>query len=41
MCIWTRAVPDQDAIVDWAKRLNQLLGGSARDYLVNERMLRP
>lgn len=38
---WTRAVPDQDAILDWAKRLNHFRGGSARDYLVYGRMLRP
>ena len=38
---WIRAGPDQDAIVDWAKRLNHFRGGSARDYLVYGRMLRP
>jgi hypothetical protein len=38
---WTRAVPDQDAILDWTKRLNHFRGGIARDYLVYGRMLRP
>jgi hypothetical protein len=38
---WARAVPDQNAILDWAKRTNQLRMGIARDYLVYGRMLRP
>jgi hypothetical protein len=38
---WTRAVPDQAAILDWAKRLNQFRAGIAHDYLVYGRMLRP
>ena len=38
---WTRAVPDQTAILDWAKRINQFRSGIARDYLVYGRMLRP
>lgn len=38
---WTRAIPDQSAILDWAKRVNQFRSGIARDYLVYGRMLRP
>lgn len=38
---WTRAVPDQAAILDWAKRANQFRAGVARDYLIYGRMLRP
>lgn len=38
---WTRAVPDQNAIVDWAKRANHFRTTLARDYLVYGRMLRP
>jgi hypothetical protein len=38
---WTRAVPDQAAILDWAKRINHFRAGVARDYLVFGRMLRP
>jgi hypothetical protein len=38
---WTRAIPDQAAIFDWAKRVNQLRIGLARDYLIYGRMLRP
>lgn len=38
---WTRAVPNQDAILDWAKRGNQFRPGVARDYLVYGKMLRP
>jgi len=38
---WTRAVPDQAAILDWAKRSNHFRAGVARDYLVYGRMLRP
>lgn len=38
---WTRAVPDQEAIFDWAKRSNQFRAGIARDYLIYGRMLRP
>ncbi len=38
---WSRAVPDQSAILDWTKRANQLRAGIARDYLVYGRMLRP
>ena len=38
---WTRAVPNQNAILDWAKRVNQFRSGIARDYLVYGRMLRP
>lgn len=38
---WTRAVPDQEAILDWSKRANKLRTGLARDYLIYGRMLRP
>jgi Domain of unknown function (DUF6259) len=38
---WTRAIPDQGAILDWAKRSNHFRAGIARDYLVFGRMLRP
>jgi len=38
---WTRAVPDQAAILDWAKRSNRFRSGIARDFLVLGRMLRP
>jgi Domain of unknown function (DUF6259) len=38
---WTRAVPDQAAIIDWAKRITKFRAGIARVYLVYGRMLRP
>lgn len=38
---WTRAIPDQGAILDWANRTHQFRTGIARDYLVYGRMLRP
>ncbi len=38
---WTRAIPDQPAILDWAKRANKLRAGAARDFLVYGRMLAP
>lgn len=38
---WTRAIPDQTAIIDWAKRVNHFRAGIARDYLVFGKMLRP
>jgi hypothetical protein len=38
---WTRAVPDQAAILDWVKRSNHFRAGIAHDYLVFGRMLRP
>lgn len=38
---WTRAIPDQGAILDWAKRMNHFRRGIARNYLVYGRMLRP
>lgn len=38
---WARAIPDQNAILDWARRVNQFRSGVARDYLVYGRMLRP
>ncbi len=38
---WARAIPDQAAILDWAKRTNHFRNGIARDFLVFGRMLRP
>lgn len=38
---WTRAIPDQAAIIDWANRTSHFRGGAARDFLVYGRMLRP
>jgi hypothetical protein len=38
---WSRAIPDQQAIYDWTKRLNQFRAGVAKDYLIYGRMLRP
>jgi len=38
---WDRAIPDQSAILDWAKRITQLRAGAARDFLVYGKMLRP
>lgn len=38
---WSRAIPDQAAILDWTKRLNRFRAGIARDYLIYGRMLRP
>jgi hypothetical protein len=38
---WTRAVPDQAAFLDWAKRVSRFRAGVARNYLVYGRMLRP
>ena len=38
---WARAIPDQAAILDWAKRANHFRAGIAKDYLVYGRMLRP
>ena len=38
---WARAIPDQSAILDWAKRTNHFRAGIARDPLVFGRMLRP
>ena len=38
---WTRAIPDQAAILDWARRTNHFRAGVARDYLIYGRMLRP
>jgi hypothetical protein len=38
---WTRAVPDQTAILDWTKRINKLRAGEAKEYVVYGRMLRP
>ena len=39
--VWTRAVPDQAAFLDWVKRVTRFRAGIARDYLVYGRMLRP
>jgi len=39
--LWTRAIPDQNGIIDWTKRSNHFRAGVARDYLVFGRMLRP
>lgn len=39
--LWSRAVPDQRAILDWAKRVNHFRAGAARDYLIFGKMLRP
>ena len=39
--LWTRAIPDQPSILDWAKRATHFRGVIARDYLVFGRMLRP
>jgi len=38
---WTRAIPDQGAILDWTKRINHFRNNVAREYLVYGRMLRP
>ncbi len=38
---WTRAIPDQAAILDWAQRTNHFRASVARDYLIYGRMLRP
>jgi hypothetical protein len=38
---WSRAIPDQNAVLDWTKRLNRFRAGVARDYLIYGRMLRP
>jgi hypothetical protein len=38
---WTRAVPDQAAIIDWTKRITNFRAEIARDYLVYGHMLRP
>ncbi len=38
---WTRAIPDQTAILDWTNRANKMRSGLAKDYLIYGRMLRP
>ena len=38
---WTRAIPDQAAIHDWANRTNHFRAGIAKTYLIYGRMLRP
>ena len=39
--LWTRAVPDQVADLDWGRRANEFRSGVARDYLIFGKMLRP
>ena len=39
--LWGRAIPDQAAILDWAKRINHFRAGIARDFLIYGRMMRP
>lgn len=39
--IWDRAIPDQKAILDWAKRATHFRTGAARDFLVFGQMQRP
>jgi hypothetical protein len=39
--IWDRAIPDQQAILDWGKRATQFRNGVARDFLVYGQMQRP
>lgn len=38
---WTRAIPDQQAIADWIKRLTHFRAAVAPQYLIYGRMLRP
>lgn len=38
---WTRAIPDQAAILDWTNRAHKMRIGPAKDYLIFGRMLRP
>jgi hypothetical protein len=38
---WTRAIPDQAAILDWANRAQKMRKGLAKSFLVYGRMLRP
>lgn len=39
--IWDRAIPDQNAILDWAKRATHFRTGVARDFLLFGKMLLP
>lgn len=39
--IWDRAIPDQNAIIDWAKRATHFRTGVARDFLIFGQMQRP
>lgn len=39
--LWNRAIPDQQAILDWTKRATKFRNGIGRDYLIFGRMLRP
>lgn len=39
--IWDRAIPDQKAILDWAKRATHFRTGVARDFLIFGQMQRP
>lgn len=39
--LWSRAVPDQRAILNWAKRVNHFRARIAPDYLIFGKMLRP
>lgn len=39
--IWDRAIPDQEAILDWAKRATHFRTDVAPDYLIFGKMLRP
>jgi hypothetical protein len=39
--IWDRAIPDQNAILDWANRTTHFRTGIARDFLLYGKMLKP
>jgi hypothetical protein len=39
--IWDRAIPDQEAILDWGKRATHFRNSVARDFLVYGQMQRP
>jgi hypothetical protein len=39
--LWTRAIPDQNGLIDWTRRSTHFRAGIARDYLVFGQMLRP
>ncbi|HMI05236.1 MAG TPA: DUF6259 domain-containing protein, partial [Pedobacter sp.] len=39
--IWDRAIPDQQAILDWSKRATHFRNGVARDFLVYGQMQQP
>lgn len=38
---WARGIPDQAAILDWAKRTNKFRAGIAKDFLIYGQMQRP